>query len=198
MKNSVEQNLTQYLKKQKLMEGQGKNVKNANNNHLSNKYSDDIQVLLMKVIFSHDIIEVTKENSIKIENPTGKDSTYLPSDDEDDEYPSESDDEENPYLLNDTYIIACISARITWGLKHPDYYEIDNDDGQTKRIRWSKDEKDYLLDLVEKKAKKGTSNLLLRCLNHILNDVKATPIFHIRHILSTEERLHFIWHIRSN
>jgi hypothetical protein len=152
-----------------------------------------IEVLLMKVIFANDIIDA--DNEIKIKYPT-KESIYLPSDDEDEDdyYPEESDNDEDPDLMMECYEGACCQARITWGQNHPDYYALV----EGKKIRWSKEEENYLKALVNKKAEKGTSNLMLRCLKHVMHDIKATPIFHIRHILSVEDRLHSIWLIRKN
>jgi hypothetical protein len=169
-------------------------LNNSSSREKKKKHNKDcIEVLLMKVIFANDIIDA--DNEIKIKYPT-KESIYLPSDDEDEDeyYPEESDNDEDPDLMMECYEGACCQARITWGQNHPDYYALV----EGKKIRWSKEEENYLKALVNKKAEKGTSNLMLRCLKHVMHDIKATPIFHIRHILSVEERLHSIWLIRKN
>jgi hypothetical protein len=76
-----------------------------------------------------------------------------------------------------------------WGAQHP---EFGKKEGPGERAQWSPEEKRYLIPLAESLSLISKTNLMARCLKHIKNDPSATPIFHKRHIL-TSDRLKSCW-----
>jgi hypothetical protein len=80
------------------------------------------------------------------------------------------------------------AARV-WGAQHP---EFGKKEGVGERAQWSPEEKRYLIPLAESLSLITKTNLMARCLKHIQNDPSATPIFHKRHILTTD-RLKSYW-----
>ena len=70
--------------------------------------------------------------------------------------------------------------RPVWGVSHPQY-----GDPNCKRASWSTTELDYLEKVVTIIGS-DAHNLMARCLHHIKADPNAIPIFHTRHVESSD------------
>jgi hypothetical protein len=70
-----------------------------------------------------------------------------------------------------------------WGAVHPD-------SESTRRARWTQDEKEYLQEvafqLLRDDFTRNSPMLVSLCLKAIKADKRSRPIFHVRHILTTD------------
>ena len=89
------------------------------------------------------------------------------------------------------YVLLCMYHRsykpLNWGSKHPDYKS------GAARIKFSKEENKYIISLIKLNCVldnegnyKPPPKFASFCLEQIKMDNLAIPIFHERHVLSTE------------